>query len=146
MAALLDVNVLVALAWPAHVHHEPAHAWFERNHKSGWATCPSTQAGFIRVVSNPAFSRDALTPRAAFDQLERMIGQPGHRFWADDTTLVGSRFLASEKLVGHRQVTDAHLLAIALRHRGALATLDRAARSVVPPAFPPEVVQVLTEG
>lgn len=146
MVGLLDVNLLVALAWPTHVHHDRAHRWFERSRKGGWATCPATQAGFVRIVSNPSFSPHALTPRDAFEHLGRILAAPGHVFWADDTPLVGSRFLAVAKLVGYRQVTDAHLLAVALRHRGALVTLDRGGRSIVPPGFPPEVVQVLVEG
>lgn len=139
------MNVLVALAWPTHVHHERAQRWFERNRTAGWASCPATQAGFVRVVSNPAFSPDALTPRDAFAHLKKMVASPGHVFWADDTSLVGSRFVALEKLVGHRQVTDAHLLAVALRHRGTLVTLDRGGRSVIPAGVPPEVVVLLVE-
>jgi uncharacterized protein len=37
---LLDVNVLVALLDPAHLHHDAAHAWFEVKREGGWATCP----------------------------------------------------------------------------------------------------------
>ena len=133
MASLLDVNVLVALAWPTHVHHEQAHGWLSRaGRRHGWATCPATQAGLVRVISNPSFSPDALTPREALAHLERMISQPGHAFWPDDKPFVGSKFVAAEKLLGYRQVTDAHLLSIALRHGGALVTFDRGARSLVP--------------
>ena len=145
MVGLLDVNVLVALAWPAHVHHETAHAWLSRNRRTRWATCPATQAGFVRVVSNPSFSPHALTPREAFAQLASMVAVAGHVFWPDDASLVGSRFLATDKLVGHRQVTDAHLLAIALRHGGSLVTFDRGGRSVIPGGFPEGVVRVLAE-
>ena len=145
MVALLDVNVLVALAWPTHVHHEIAQRWFSRNRQTGWATCPATQAGFVRVLSNPAFSPDALTPREAFAHLASAVSVTGHVFWPDDTSLVGSRFLGESKLVGYRQVTDAHLLAVALRHRGALVTLDRGGRSVIPRGFPDDVVRVLAE-
>lgn len=140
---MLDVNVLVALAWPAHVHHEAAHRWFNRSRGAGWATCPATQAGFVRVTSNPSFSPHALSPREAFAQLASMMGVAGHVFWPDDTSLVGSRFLAREKLVGYRQVTDAHLLAIALRHDGSLVTFDRGGRSIIPPGFPEGAVRVL---
>lgn len=145
MVGLLDVNVLVALAWPTHVHHEAAHRWLGGGRRTGWATCPATQAGFVRVLSNPGFSPDALTPREAFAHLARIVAVAGHVFWPDDTTLVGSRFLAEDKLVGYRQVTDAHLLAIALRHGGALVTFDRGGRSVLPRGFPEHAVRVLTE-
>ena len=143
MVGLLDVNVLVALAWPTHVHHAAAHAWFDRNRKAGWATCPVTQAGFVRVVSNASFSPDALTPREAFSHLGKIVALAGHVFWPDDTPLIGSRFVAEDKLVGFRQVTDAHLLAVALRHRGVLVTFDRGARGVVPHGFRSDVVEVL---
>jgi toxin-antitoxin system PIN domain toxin len=145
LRGLLDVNVLVALAWPSHIHHARAHSWFSRHGKAGWSTCPATQAGFARVVSNPSFSSDALTPREALAYLGRITGLPGHAFWADDHSLVGSRWLAPERLVGYRQVTDAHLLAIALRHRGALVTFDRGARALVPAGLAADVVQVLAE-
>lgn len=145
MIGLLDVNVLVALAWPAHVHHEQAHRWFARSRDAGWATCPATQAGFVRVVSNPRFSPDARTPREAVAHLAMIVALPGHVFWADDTSLLGSRFFAADRLFGYRQVTDAHLLAIALRQGGGLITLDRGIRSVIPAGFPPETVSVIVE-
>jgi uncharacterized protein len=135
--ALLDVNVLVALAWPTHVHHDRAHRWLAAN-KNGWATCPATQTGFIRVVANPAFSPHALSPREALAQLEAMLGQRGHVFWADDRPFAGSKFVAAERLVGHRQITDAHLLAIALRHNGRLVTFDAGVESLVPKGTPRE--------
>jgi toxin-antitoxin system PIN domain toxin len=138
--------VLVALAWPAHVHHAIAHRWFGRSRKHGWATCPVTQAGFVRVLSNPSFSPDALTPREALAQLREMTALPGHIFFLDDVSLVGSKFLAPEKLQGYRQVSDAHLLSVALRNRGVFATLDRGARSLVPKGFAPDVVEFIGEG
>lgn len=143
MIGLLDVNVLVALAWPAHVHHALTHRWFARSREGGWATCPATQAGFVRVVSNPRFSPDAPTPREAFAHLALIVALPGHVLWADDASLVGSRFLAPDRLFGYRQVTDAHLLAIALRQGGGLITLDQGIRSVLPPGFPAERVSVI---
>lgn len=139
MRGLLDVNVLVALAWPSHVHHASAHRWLARQgRRDGWATCPATQAGFVRVTSNPSFSPDALTPREALAQLERMLADRGHAFWADDRPIVGSRLVAAERLLGYRQVTDAHLLAVALRHEGRLVTFDRGVRDLVPAAIASE--------
>jgi toxin-antitoxin system PIN domain toxin len=145
MVGLLDVNVLVALAWPTHVHHDRAQGWLGRRAGRGWATCPATQAGFARVISNPAFSPDALTPGDAFSHLRKMLARPGHVFWTDDRPLVDSRWLAAEKVMGYRQVTDAHLLAVALRHKGALVTLDRGAQALVPAGFPRGAVQVLLD-
>ena len=130
--SLLDVNVLVALAWPNHVHHEFAHRWFEKNSPAGWATCPLTQTAFVRVSSNERIFSEARSPREALELLGRMIALPHHVFWTDDTSIATSRLVAREALVGHRQLTDAHLLALALRRKGRLATFDRAIRDLVP--------------
>lgn len=138
--ALLDVNVLVALTWPTHVHHELAQRWFSGRRRVGWATSPPTQAGFVRVLSNPAVSPHALTPSQAFEVLGEVASQPGHVFWPDDGSLAGSRFLDPSRLQGYRQVTDAHLLAIALRHGGSLATFDRGVAALVPAGAPPESI------
>ena len=54
LASLLDVNVLVALFDPDHVHHEAAHVWFAATRGAGWATCPLTENGVVRVLSNPS--------------------------------------------------------------------------------------------
>ena len=124
MTFLLDVNVLVALAWPNHVHHVAAHRWFNSVPRR-WATCSVTQSGFVRVSSNPATTPGARTPVEAIALLERIVARPGHEFWADDVSLVEDRSVPRERLMGHRQVTDVHLLALAHRHGGRLATFDR---------------------
>ena len=129
--ALLDVNVLVALAWPNHVHHVAAHDWFSDNGRHGWVTCPVTQAGFIRASSNPRVSPEARTPAEAVELLREMVRLPHHRFWSDDVSFSAVRFVSLEKVVGHAQVTDAHLLELALRHGGRLATFDRGVASLL---------------
>lgn len=130
--ALLDVNVLVALAWPSHVHHEVAHRWLASRGKVPWVTCPTTQAGFVRVSSNRTALPEAKTPREALALLRRIVAVPGHQFWPDDIAFADSPFVADHRLHGYRQVPDAHLLAVALRHGGCLATFDRAVRGLVP--------------
>jgi toxin-antitoxin system PIN domain toxin len=135
VAYLLDTGVLVALAWPNHVHHERASGWFAANRRHGWATCPITQSGFVRVSSNAAVVPAARTPRECLLLLREIVALPHHEFWNDDTSLATSKYLAEERLVGYRQVTDAHLLALALRRRGCLATLDRGVRQLVPGRF-----------
>ncbi len=138
MIALLDVNVLVALAWPNHIHFEAAHRWFDAHRSSGWATCPLTQTAFVRVSSNGRVVPEARSPREALALLERIVALADHVFWSDDTSLVASRYVRREALVGHRQVTDAHLLALALKRRGTLATFDRAIRNLAPAGVPGE--------
>lgn len=122
---LLDVNVLIALTWPTHVHHAPARRWFRTRADTGWATCPVTQLGFVRVSSNPKIIRDAVTPREAVAMLQQLTRWPGHRFWPDDFAVTPSGPFAALALVGHRQVTDAYLLALAQHHKARLATLDK---------------------
>ncbi len=130
-AYLLDVNVLVALTWPTHVHHVDARSWFEREGNAGWATCPVTELGFVRVSSNPRAIRDAVTPPEAAAVLKRLTELPGHRFWADDIPVAATGTFDTLSLVGHRQVTDAYLVALAGRHSGKLATLDRGVPELV---------------
>ena len=136
MVSLLDVNVLVALAWPTHEHHALATQWFRRNQRAGWATCPLTQSGFVRVSSNRKATLDAKSPTEAALTLRRILSLLYHVFFSDDISWVSSRFIDPERLSGHRQVTDAHLLGIALRHEGRFATLDRGVFELVPAAFP----------
>jgi toxin-antitoxin system PIN domain toxin len=122
---LLDVNVLIALTWPTHIHHAAARRWFDRNSASGWSTCPITQLGFVRVSSNPKIIRDAVPPREAVATLERLVSLPGYAFWPDDIMVAARGPFAALAFVGHRQTTDAYLLALAQQHDGKLATLDR---------------------
>ncbi|MGI9039446.1 MAG: TA system VapC family ribonuclease toxin [Gemmatimonadota bacterium] len=128
---LLDVNVLVALAWPNHIHHARAHAWFAG--LDAWATCPLTQSGFVRVSSNRKAVPDARKPAEAIELLREMIQLDGHRFWEDRVSIAEPRHPAFGRVVTYRQVTDAHLLALATAHHGCLATFDRGVRELAPP-------------
>ena len=122
---LLDANVLIALAWPEHEFHEKVGRWFGRHSRAGWATCPFTQAAFVRVLSNAAFSADALTPENALRVLEMNLLLPGHRFWADSISVPEGVRSIRGRLTGHRQITDAYLVGLAIQHKGKLATLDK---------------------
>ena len=124
MSALLDVNFLVALAWPNHIHHEAAVHWFEGNHKGGWATCPLTQSGFVRVSSNQKAVPDARTPMEAIVLLRQLTVLDSHEFWADKVAIVSSEYVDAGRIAGYRQVTDAHLLALARGNGGRLVTFD----------------------
>lgn len=127
MTDLLDVNLLISLAWPNHVHHAPARTWFAARNGEPWATTPMTEAGFVRVSSNPSAIPTAVTPGEARALLTQIRDVDGHIFLPDDVELVvGSERVLAGRIVGHRQVTDAHLLALARRHGARLATLDRA--------------------
>jgi len=123
--ALPDLNVLVAAAWPNHLHHRAARRWFMEQAGRGWATCPVTQFGFLRLSSNPRIVEDAVSPQEARLLLERMTRFGDHRFWPDDLDWTREwDLLPLSRMTGHRQVTDAYLLALALKHGGRLVTLD----------------------
>ena len=133
---LLDPNLLIALLWPSHARHELAARWFARHRAQGWATCPFTQAGFIRIVSNPAFSRDAVQPREAIHVLSANTAAKDHTFWPDDAPFATATAFAGVRLIGHQQVTDAYLLGLALRRDGLLATLDERIVALTEPKSP----------
>ena len=121
---LLDVNVLIALAWPNHVHHGEALGWFEAKAAKGFRTCPITQAGFVRVSSNPSFVANPPGPLEAMALLTRITGLPGTWFLAGRP--VSDRSIRTAPVLAtHRHVTDGYLLALAAAHDGVLATLDR---------------------
>jgi toxin-antitoxin system PIN domain toxin len=126
MTALADVNVLVALVWEAHIHHAATRRWYAALGEETWATTPVTQTGFVRVSSNPAAVGEALAVREAVAVLAALIKTPSHRFLPDDAGFVDNALVPHERLVGHRQVTDAHLLGIARRHGARVVTFDRA--------------------
>lgn len=128
-AYLLDVNVLLALSWPGHKSHETVQRWFARNASKGWATCPMVEAGFVRILSNPAFSAHAVSPKEASEALRFNTKHAAHRFWPDDIPLAGALANLQDRVTGHQQITDAYLLALAIHHRGKLATLDRGIRA-----------------
>jgi hypothetical protein len=136
---LLDVNVLIALAWPNHVHHRAAQAWFGTV-RPAWATTPITQCGFVRVSANPRFVPTAVGPGDAVAMLAAMIRTGDHEFLADAVELVVGSGREPTHLTGHQQVTDAHLLAVAEHHGAGLATFDRAVRAL---ADRPQAVTVI---
>ena len=119
--ALLDVNALVALAWDSHVHHAAIRRWFGANAAAGWATCPVTEAGFVRVSSNPKVLPAAIGVDAARRVLVGLRGAAGHRFLAADVSICDADV---PPISGHRQVTDALLLTLARRNGMRLVTFD----------------------
>ncbi len=120
--ALLDVNALVALAWDSHVHHAAIRSWFATGDARGWATCPVTESGFVRVSANPAVLAHPISVGEARQVLAALRGVGDHRFLVDDVSLTDADVPA---VTGHRQVTDVHLLTLARRHRTVLLTFDR---------------------
>jgi toxin-antitoxin system PIN domain toxin len=124
MRALLDVNVLIALLDAGHLHHRPSREWLSRHLDAGWASCPLTQNGCIRVLSQPAYP-NAMPVAQVAARLAEAAQHPAHAFWPDSISLLQPDSLAWDRLLSSRQVTHAYLLALAVERGGRLVTLDR---------------------
>jgi len=125
MTFLLDVNVLIALIDPAHVGHDAAHFWFEREGGKDWATCPITQNGVVRIVGHPRYPNTTGSPAEAADIVRKLCSLDGHSFWSDDIGLFGDTPIDPAEIRTPAQVTDSYLLGLAAAHHGKLATFDR---------------------
>ena len=124
MRALLDINVLLALLDSDHIDHGRARSWLEDEIADGWASCPITENGFVRVISQPRYPKP-ITPAEATTLLRRATEQRHHQFWGCDFSLLDPSVLDQSRLHGPRQVTDVYLLALATKHRGRFVTFDR---------------------
>ncbi|SJM90514.1 TA system VapC family ribonuclease toxin [Crenothrix polyspora] len=122
---LLDVNVLIALIDPAHIQHDAAHEWFLVYGQQAWATCPLTENGVLRIVGHSSYPNSLSTPAAVVHLMQGLCALPGHRFWADNISLLDSEKIDSARLLSSGQVTDSYLLALAYANNGQLATFDR---------------------
>jgi toxin-antitoxin system PIN domain toxin len=124
MRALLDVNVLVAILDPDHLHHAVARNWLVDHIEDGWASCPLTQNGCIRILSQSAYP-GALAPAAIADRLAEATATKWHRFWPDSISLLDKGQVAWSHILGSRQLTDVYLLSLAHKQGGRLVTFDR---------------------
>lgn len=124
MLALLDINVLIALLDENHTQNANASAWFEDNVESGWASCPLTQNGCIRIIAQPGYP-NAIGLTDALSRLQRAVSTPYHRFIPDDISLLDDAVVDPRHLLGHRQLTDVYLLALANVHDARLVILDK---------------------
>ncbi len=125
MTYLLDVNVLIALLDPGHVAHEDAHNWFAATGFVSWATCPITENGVLRILGNPKYPNSPGSPAAVAKIVEKLRDLPGHCFWAEDISLIGTEAVDPKQILTSAQVTDTYLLALAKVQGGELATFDR---------------------
>ena len=125
MTYLLDVNVLIALLNPAHVQHEPAHAWFGRVGHSAWSTCPLTENGVIRIICNPKYTNTMGSYMSVAPLGAQLRSHARHTFWPDDVSLLDEQHVDATRLLSSAQLTDTYLLALARAHKGKLANFDR---------------------
>lgn len=126
MRALLDVNVIIALLDPDHVFHDRAHLWWAANAGSGWATCPLTENGVVRIMSNPSYSQHArFTPGDLIGRLRQFTEKTRHEFWPDDISLRDATIFSADHIHSSRQLTDLYLLGLAVKHHGRLVTFDQ---------------------
>jgi uncharacterized protein len=123
--ALLDVNLLIALFQPRHVHHQRAQEWWASNRIDGWATCPLTQNGFVRIVSQRLYEKQ-MPIAAVLEILAGQLAATDHAFWPDDISIVDPALFHSAPILGPKQLTDIYLLALAVQNGGRFATLDQA--------------------
>lgn len=130
MIELPDVNVLIALVWESHVHHGAARRWFGCDRRGLWGTCAITQTGFIRVSANPKILSEAIAVQQAVAALAGLIGHVDHRFLTDTAGFVDNPRVPHARLVGHRQVTDGHLISIARQHAASIVTFDKGLESL----------------
>jgi len=124
MRALLDVNVLIALLDGSHLHHRLVTDWLGSNIAAGWASCPITQNGCIRILSQPSYP-NSVSAASVAERLTEATQHPSHLFWADAISLLQPHCLKWDRVLSSRHVTDAYLLALAVKQRGRFVTLDQ---------------------
>jgi len=140
--ALLDVNVLIALFDESHVHHQTAHDWFAENRRRGWATCPITENGFLRVMSRPIEGRTTVRPGTLAGYLRGLCSAPDHVFWPASISLRDSGIFELSAAT-QRQLTDIYLAGLAHTNGGVFATFDRMVPSNIIVGAAPDLLEVI---
>ncbi len=141
---LLDVSVLVALCDPAHEFHDEANGWFRRIQPGGWATCPLTENGLVRILGHPSYPGGPGTPARARPLLQALLRTPGHAFWSDDVSIGDAAAFPSLVRTNSASLSDLYLLGLALAHGASFATFDRRIDPTVLPGGASALVQVPT--
>lgn len=114
----------MALLDAVHPHHARASNWFSVNGVYGWLTCPLTQNGCVRILSQPNYP-GAFSVAEAMAGLQVAISSEHHRFILDDISLLDDAQVNARRMLGYRQITDVYLLALAVSNDARLVTLDR---------------------
>jgi toxin-antitoxin system PIN domain toxin len=124
MTSLLDINMLIALFDAAHLHHQAGHTWMAQNRSLGWATCPITQNGCVRVMSQPNYPGH-LPVAEIVRRLAAAVSAADHIFWPDSISLCDSSRFAPAQILTPKNLTDIYLLGLAVQKGGRLVTFDR---------------------
>ena len=124
MRALLDVNVLIALHDQDHVHHRQAAQWLTQHAQLGWASCPITQNGCLRIMSQPGYP-NAQPLAVLIAMLQGSTQAPQHAFCPDDVSALDAGTFEHRHMHSARQLTDLYLLSLAVRRGGRLVTFDQ---------------------
>lgn len=117
--------MLLALFDENHVSYERARLWWKSNQQGGWASCPLTENGFVRIISQPTYPSRLVTSEA-LDLLRRQQALGNHTFWQDDISMLDVERFDHAQIIAPKQLTDIYLLALAVRHDGCFVTFDRA--------------------
>ena len=134
MRSLLDISVILALLDVDHVFHRSAHAWWKTERKKGWASCPLTENGVVRIMTQPSYAEpDRYSATDVISLLNGFANDTDHLFWADDISLLDESRFESKRILGPKQLTDIYLLGLAASNGGRLVTFDR---RVTPAAVP----------
>lgn len=133
MRSLQDINVLIALLDSDHPHHRWAAEWFRANVGAGWVSCPLAQNGCVRIMCQAGYP-NPLPTAVVIQKLRRATQHESHEFWPGDVSLVNSSLVDGDRIHGPRQVTDAYLLALTVRHGGRFVTFDAAVPVTAVPA------------
>lgn len=104
--------------------HAESARWFATQAEQGWASCPITQNGCVRIMSHASYP-NPLRVGEIVDRLAEATATSLHAFWADDVSLLDPDVADRTRIHGPRQVTDVYLLALAVRHSGVFASFDR---------------------
>jgi hypothetical protein len=125
MIFLLDVNLLFVLHQPLHPDFMRVKRWYENRENNNISTCPMTQSGMMRLLVQGVAGLDPYTMEEARESLNHILDLPGHVYWPDDSAYLDATRAIVARMHGHRQITDAYLLGLAIHYKGKLATLDR---------------------
>jgi hypothetical protein len=132
---LLDLNVLIALTEPDHIHHGKTQKWFDSSSNQSLGICPLTEAGFVRITTSTSFQPAPHSLEQAIGILQVLKGHVAYSYWEIRESWVSLTAPFSARISGHQQITDAYLLGLAIKESGALVTFDKAIKYMAGPQF-----------